>query len=190
MAMPSPEPDKLTYEDYCQIPEDRNRHEIVDGVHVVSPAPTLNHQDLAGEIYYRLRRFLDDHDLGRAWIAPVDVLLGPHDVLQPDVLFISKPNLAIAERANVKGAPDLVVEVLSSHRRHDVVHKRARYQVGGVQEYWLVDPEADAIQVLRRDAAGELVTAATLSRHEGPGLLVTPLLPGFTLDVGRLFAAP
>ena len=82
---------KLTYEDYVLFPEDGQRHEIIDGEHYVSPAPTPKHQRVSMRLSSRLHVFAEEHRLGEVLPAPTDVLLSRHDVLQPDILFISKP---------------------------------------------------------------------------------------------------
>src|SRR3712207_5649524 len=103
----------LTYEDYAQIPSDRNRYEILNGVLNVTPAPTTFHQDAVTNLVAILRDYVRRHGLGKVLVAPCDVLLSEHNVVQPDLLFVARERMAIIERANVKGAPDLVVEVLS-----------------------------------------------------------------------------
>ncbi|HEY7214836.1 MAG TPA: Uma2 family endonuclease, partial [Thermoanaerobaculia bacterium] len=87
---------KLTYEDYLQIPDDGKRHEIVDGVHYVSAAPFLRHQRIARRLAFRLEEFLRQHPLGEFFFAPTDVVLSPHDIVQPDLLFISNERAMIA----------------------------------------------------------------------------------------------
>ncbi|HVR98525.1 MAG TPA: Uma2 family endonuclease [Thermoanaerobaculia bacterium] len=177
---------KLTYEDYVLIPEDGLRHEILDGEHYVSPAPLLEHQDAAGFIYATLYFFVVERGLGRAYIAPVDVRFSDHDIVQPDVLFVSKERSGILRRHDVKGVPDLVVEVLSdSTRRIDEGIKRRLYEVAGVLEYWLVSLQDRTVRVYRRAGDG-FSPAATLSA-EAEDMLTTPLLPGLEIRVSRIF---
>jgi Uma2 family endonuclease len=149
-----------TYADYLTWPEDV-RYELIDGAaYLMAPAPTLDHQDIAGEIYFQLRRALAGKPC-RAFIAPVDVRLpkaGEEDelvdtVVQPDVLVVC--DRAKLDRRGVRGAPDLVVEVLSpSTASHDHVLKRRVYERAGVKEYWLVHP-ADRIVTIYRLLDGE-----------------------------------
>ena len=90
------------------------------------------------------------HDLGKILIAPLDVVLSDEDVLQPDILFVSRGRLGIITDRNVQGAPDLVVEVLSPGTAdRDRTLKRARYLRFGVREYWIVDPQSRTIEVLQ-----------------------------------------
>lgn len=177
---------KLTYEDYALIPDDGRRHEIIDGDEVVSPSPRTKHQRLVLEVAYRLRQPVQQHGLGEVFVAPFDVVLSDHDIVQPDVLFVADARLSLVDEVNCKGAPDLVCEVLSeSTRRTDLLRKRRLYERAGVQEYWAVDPTVDAVQVFRLEG-GRSVRAAELSAEAGDAL-TTPLLPDFALPLARLF---
>ncbi|MEA2692231.1 MAG: hypothetical protein QOJ16_1618 [Acidobacteriota bacterium] len=177
---------KLTYEDYLLFPEDGKRHEILDGEHYVTPAPPIEHQDFSGNLYLRLAPFVREHRLGRVNFAPVDVLLSEHDIAQPDLLFISNERATIVTAANVQGAPDLVIEILSnSTRRRDETLKRDRYERAGVLEYWLVDSKRRVVRVFRRSGAGFLAPQE-LSAVAGD-VLTTPLLPGLEILVSQIF---
>ncbi|HEX5714577.1 MAG TPA: Uma2 family endonuclease [Thermoanaerobaculia bacterium] len=137
---------KLTYEDYVLIPDDGKRHEILDGEHYVTAAPYPRHQAILGELH-----FLRQNRLGRVFLAPVDVLLSRHHIVQPDLLFISNERLTVLTEKNVQGAPDLVVEILSdSTRRIDEGLKLERYELLEVREYWTVDPSRNVVRVYRR----------------------------------------
>ena len=178
--------DLLTYEDYAAIPPDGRRHEIINGKHVVSPAPRTRHQRLVGELFFALRHYLREHGGGEVFIAPFDVLLDPHTVVQPDVCFVSEGRLQIVDEANCKGAPDLVIEVLSDGtRRQDLRDKRALYAASGVREYWVVDGARDGIWVLRLD--GSAYRQAADLTVDAKETLETPLLPGFSLPLASLF---
>jgi Uma2 family endonuclease len=178
---------KLTYEDYVRIPDDGRRHEIIDGEHYVTAAPFLPHGDVSIELATQLQFFVRRHRLGRIYHAPCDVLLSEHDIVQPDVLFISNARARIlADRKNVKGAPDLVIEILSkSTRRLDQETKLDLYDRYDVLEYWIVDPERQTAQVYRRAAEG-LRLSAELSAAAGD-VLTSPLLPGFSLPLAEIF---
>jgi Uma2 family endonuclease len=161
---------KLTYGDYAQIPDDGRRHEIIDGEHHVSPSPNADHQDLSGNLHALLHAFVRKHKLGKLYSAPFDVLLSPHDIVQPDILFISTAHRAILTKANVKGAPDLVIEILSRSTRHlDETLKRQRYEQLGVQEYWILRPTPQERPYLPPRPRRRLRQALRADRRRGPG---------------------
>lgn len=129
-----------TYADYCVLPQDFNRHEIIEGDHVVTPSPTTRHQRVLTKLTSLLIVHVETHGLGVVLAAPMDVLLAPTSVVQPDLLFISQGRLSIIKEANIQGAPDLVVEVLSpSTAAIDRGGKMALYARYGVAHYWIVD---------------------------------------------------
>lgn len=186
-TVPLHEIDKLTYEDYALIPDDGRRHEILGGDHVMSPAPKTRHQRLVGDLYFHLRRHVEEHGLGEVFVAPFDVLLSDHDIVQPDLVFVADARLGIVDEDNCKGAPDLVVEVLSgSTRRRDLIEKRRLYERTGVAEYWAVDPAIDAVQTFRADAGGRYARTGELTAEAGDAL-ASPLLPGWRLALADLF---
>ena len=177
---------KLTYGDYAQIPDDGRRHEIIDGEHHVSPSPNADHQDLSGNLHALLHAFVRKHKLGKLYSAPFDVLLSPHDIVQPDILFISTAHRAILTKANVKGAPDLVIEILSPSTRHlDETLKRQRYEQG-VQEYWIFDPRRKSVRIFRRGHGAGFGAPSELTATAGQ-VVTTPLLPGLEIALRELF---
>jgi Uma2 family endonuclease len=177
---------KLTYEDYVLFPEDGQRHEILDGEHYVTPSPTWDHQGAVGNLYLKLTPFVRERQLGKVGFAPFDVLLSEHDVVQPDLFFISTERQSILTEANAQGAPDLVIEVLSgSTQRRDGTLKRDRYEGFGVREYWMVDPVRRTVRIYRRKATG-FGDPALLSAAAGD-VLTTPLLAGLEIRVSEIF---
>jgi len=140
---------RYTYADYCTW-DDNERWELIDGVpYAMSPAPRPRHQNIAGEIYGQLRGFLKGKPC-KALISPLDVRLnadGEDDtVVQPDVVVIC--DRAKIDDKGCKGAPDLVVEVLSpSTSRRDRWEKLNLYRRCGVREYWIADPDTNTLQV-------------------------------------------
>jgi Uma2 family endonuclease len=186
MALPDPAR-KLTYEDLLLFPEDDLlRHEILDGEHYVTASPFRRHQRVSGNLHLLLAPFVRDRRLGEVYYAPVDVLLSPHDVAVPDLIFISNERLEILTEKNVQGAPDLVVEILSRSTGHrDRGIKLERYGLFGVREYWLVDPDRETLRVYRHDGARLALTADLSAASEAA--LSTPLLPGLTIPLRKVF---
>ena len=170
------------------LPEEEGRHyELIEGELFVNPAPLLKHQRILRRLLSALDRYFEEHGGGEVFCSPVDVVLAPDVVLEPDLVVIRSERAALLGAKNIQGAPDIVVEILSEGtRRRDVVIKGRLYEKFGVDEYWIVDPEIDAIQISRRrDDAFE--RALELSLESG-GAISSPLLPNFSLDVHRVFA--
>jgi Uma2 family endonuclease len=177
---------ELTYDDLELWPDDGKRHEIIDGDHYVTPSQMLRHQDVAGRLYFHVAAFLDDHPLGRVYIAPTDVVLSPKNVVVPDLLFVTRERQPILTPKNLQGAPDLVLEVVSdSTRRTDEVVKRKLYERFGVAEYWVADPVVDRLRIYRREG-GIFARAVELSAEAGDSL-TTPLLPGLSIPLTEIF---
>ncbi len=183
-------PVRLTYTDLCRLPDDGLRHELIDGEHYVTPAPTYRHQRVAMNVAGRLFMFLSEHRLGHVYMAPLDVLFSEQDVVEPDVLYLSEERLrGQQEDRYLTVTPDLVVEVLSPSTRHvDRGAKRRLYERQGVTEYWLIDPVLETVQVFRLQS-GRFEVAADLARQPGttPAALSTSLLPGLRLPLDDVF---
>lgn len=185
MALPDLTP-KLTYEDYLLFPDDDLRHEILDGEHYVSASPFIRHQDVSGNLYSLLRPFVRARRLGKVYYAPTDVVLSPHDVVVPDLLFVSKERMAIVQEKSVQGAPDLIVEILSKWtRQRDEGIKLDVYGRSGVREYWILDPERETLRVYR-EAERCLVLAEELSAGRSE-VLTSPLFPGLEIPLREIF---
>ena len=119
--------------------------------------------------------------------APLDVLLSAYDIVEPDLLVVTGDQTGILTEKNVQGPPALVIEVLSkSTRKRDAQTKRRLFERTGVREYWLVDPELDAVQVFRPTLEGRLARVVELTAEDGD-VLTTPLLPGCQIDLRELF---
>ncbi len=140
---------KLTYEDYEAFPDDGNRYEIIDGEVYVTAAPFEAHQWAVGEVQAILREHVRARGLGRVYPAPFSIVLGPHDVYEPDVLYIARERLNIIDgQGRVRGAPDICIEVTSaSTRERDRTLKYERYAHFGVREYWIIDPDPQTVEV-------------------------------------------
>lgn len=177
---------KLTYEALMQFPDDGMRHEVVDGAHHVTPAPSLKHQAVAGAVYFFVKGHVVRTGSGRVYVAPTDVVFSDVDVVRPDVLYVCEEHLAIRADTFIRGAPDLVVEVGSaSTRRRDLRDKLHLYERRGVQEYWFVDPELETVAVYRHED-GRFVRTHELSLDNGD-TLSSPLLPGLDIPLAEIF---
>jgi Uma2 family endonuclease len=136
-----PRQGEWTYEQWLQFPNDGWKYEIIDGVLYMSPPPTINHQDVSGELFTRMRLFARSHKLGVVLAAPCGVRLPTQPVpVEPDILFVRRERRSIIAERYVEGAPDLVVEVLSrSNADYDRTTKYRQYELAGVAEYWIVN---------------------------------------------------
>ena len=182
--MVSPKPKaKLTYEDYAKTPDDE-RWELIDGELFRMPSPNISHQRTSRRLLFRLAPFVEDRNLGEVFDAPIDVVLSDTDTVQPDLLFISRERMEIVSPLNVRGAPDLVVEIHSpSTAQRDLTTKRALYARHGVREYWPIDPEARTVTVLLLDN-GDFVEIGVY--REGD-TVISPTLEGFSFRVEEIF---
>ena len=174
---------KLTYQDYVELPDDR-RYEIIDGELYEMTAPTFRHQDILFNLTLIFGPYTRNNRLGKARFAPIDVIFAEGDIVQPDLVFVSEARRHIIQDHGIVGAPDLVVEVLSpSTEAHDRNRKAQLYERHGVAEYWMVDMEAETIEV-RRLRGGEYGDAEIYDS----GFVSTPLIPGLNVALADVFA--
>ncbi|MEA3346184.1 MAG: Uma2 family endonuclease [Chloroflexota bacterium] len=174
---------KFTYEDYLLMEEEK-RYEIIDGRRYMVPAPTPYHQWISARLEDALRTFVEAHDLGLVLDAPCDVVLSPTDIVQPDILFITQERRGIITERNIRGAPDLVVEVLSpSTAQKDRDLKRKLYAAHGVREFWVVSPEAQTVEVLEL-AEGGYRRVGLYARDES---LHSPSFPELVIPLEDVF---
>ncbi len=108
----------------------------------MNPAPNLYHQEISRRIQFQLYTQIELQELGVVINAPVDVQLSERNIVQPDLVVITKQRRHIMTPIKVKGIPDLLIEILSpSNPDHDLVTKRRVYEAHQVPEYWIVYPE-------------------------------------------------
>ncbi len=175
---------KLTYDDLLLFPNDGKRHELIDGEHIMSPSPKTKHQKASINLTALLFAFVRKANFGQVFAAPLDVMFSDFDVTEPDLLFISREHEEIITEDNVRGAPDLVVEILSPNTAEmDRRTKLRLYEKYGVREYWLVSPEAENIQILvLRGSKYEL-----LGNFSGTQEVHSEVLDGFTCKASEVF---
>jgi Uma2 family endonuclease len=178
---------KLTYDEFQTLPRDgRKLIELIEGEVFMTPSPNTKHQMAAGNLHFALRKFSDEHGLGRVFFAPYDVVFSKWTALEPDLIFIRKERLSIITDANVAGPPDLVIEILSpSNRAYDRKKKFRVYEEGGVSEVWYVDPEKRSVEILNIGPDRRYEVTAELS---GDAAIVSRALPGLALTLDQVFA--
>lgn len=175
---------KLTYADFVRFPRDGRRHELIEGVHVVSAAPSQWHQVLMLRLGIELEKYFEELRVGVVLLG-VDCKFSLFDVFCPDLVVVMNQQKILTKRF-VKGAPAIVIEILSpSTRRRDRGVKRAVYERAGAREYWIVDPDQDAITV-HLLVKGRFEKIEML-RARDEDVLSTDILPGFELSLRRLF---
>ena len=165
--------------DYDRLAE-QPRYELLLGKLVPAPSPSLWHQTVVSFLWRHLQR-IASQARGRAFTAPLDVVLADHSVVQPDVIYVSAGRTCIL-RDRVLGVPDLLIEVLSPGTvRRDTGEKMSLYALSGVPEYWLVDPTARRFDFLVNES-GRFVPPASLA-----GRYTSSRLPEIHLDVAELW---
>jgi Uma2 family endonuclease len=142
---------QITWQDVQQLPDDGHRHEAIGGELYVTPAPSIRHQRIARRLLYAMEPILGARGFGELFFAPTGVEFpATEEGVQPDLIFVSNERRGILTDPWIRGAPDLVVEILSpttAHRDRGVKFKL--YKRHGVEQYWIVDPDARAIEVWR-----------------------------------------
>lgn len=174
----------LTVHDYRELPELGQRYQLVEGDFHMAPAPNRYHQIYVGKIYHAIESYLELHPIGKAYVAPFDVYLTDLNVYQPDVSYFSQQRYSYLTKEGAKGAPELVVEVLSPASVHlDLGLKKEIYTRTGVREYWVVDPETFLVKVYLL-AQNSQTPVLTLDKT---GTLTSALLPEFSLPLSKVF---
>ena len=172
--------------------DDGERAELIDGeIYLMAPAPSRPHQKVSGEIFRQLANYLEGKKC-EAYSAPFDVRLfeqdgdAPEDVdtvVEPDITVVCDPSRL--DDRGCKGAPDMVVEILSpSTRRHDRLVKLNLYQRAGVREYWIVSPEEQAVEVFLLSGDGLLLPHEVYSRD---GIAKVNVLDGCFIELSKVF---
>lgn len=175
---------RYTYADYQALPDDGPRYELIGGELIMAAAPLTRHQIILVNLLVILDGYVRSRRSGRVLCAPIDVHLSDHDVVQPDIVFISAAHADRIVRVGIEGPPDLCVEILSEGtRKLDLDRKRRLYAEHGAGEYWVFDPDADTATVwrLREDA---VKPAATFTRTD---TMTSAMFPGLEIRLGEVF---
>jgi Uma2 family endonuclease len=173
---------RLDYTDYAQIPPDGKRWELLAGDPYATPAPSPVHQRVSKRLQRQLEAYFEARGLGEVFNAPIDVILTPHDVVQPDLVVVTDRTQISAR--GIEGPPTLVVEVLSpSTETHDRTVKSRRCAALGLRHYWIVDPAAKRLECYR-EAAGAY---ALVVQGEGDERTTHPDWPGLTISLADLW---
>jgi Uma2 family endonuclease len=182
--VPGPEQGQWTYSDYAALPDDGQRYEIVNGVLVMAPAPSPEHQSITVRLSHYLFVHVELAGRGHVLTAPIDVELGPKNVFQPDIVVILNAHLDKVAEKKIIGAPDLVVEVASpSTAVFDRLIKYEKYAHAGIAEYWIAKPATRTVEVLVLEA-GEY---RSLGIFNGQATLPSRTVPDLNVHVEQFF---
>jgi Uma2 family endonuclease len=182
MNAPQPVIHKYSYREYQNFPADGNRHEIIDGTHYRSPAPSTKHQTVSRRLQFQLYRQIEETKLGLVFDAPTDVELSKHDILQPDIIVVMNDRRRMVLPKRIVGVPNLVVEILSeSNPSQDRVLKFEMYQRVGLPEYWIVDPEEESIEQWTIQNGAYQMQSTSRERIE------SRTLPGIAVELANLW---
>jgi Uma2 family endonuclease len=193
MNMSLPERDlnrKYTYQDYLNLPEDE-RWELIDGVpYAMSPAPSRKHQRILNELSAEFAIYLRGKTC-ESYPAPFEVRLfaenetddSVNNVVQPDIVVVCDPSKL--DDRGCKGAPDLIVEILSSNWKHDRWTKYKLYERAGVREYWIVDPDRGSIEVFALNANGKYEISGVYGKEDE---LKVGIFEDLTIDLNIVFS--
>lgn len=173
--------------DYLATHHDRpQRSELIDGEVVVTEAK-LPHSHVPTQLLVAVEIWIRAGE-GRGYAStPNDVLIDEYNVFAPDLWWVAEERRPAPEQLDLECLADVVVEIRSPSRwAHDLAVKLPAYEALGVAEPWYVDTEARSVLVFRRSQAGSPTFDARLEVSEAE-VLTSPLLPGFTLDLGSIF---
>jgi Uma2 family endonuclease len=171
-----------TYNDYLGLDDDI-RYEIIEGDLLMAPAPDMEHHGISRDVGFDLWQYVKGKELGQVFYAPIDVILDEENVVQPDLVFISRGNLGILQKQGIIGSPDMVVEILSpSSFYRDRYEKKALYERFKVEEYWIVDPANSTVEVFVLEETGyQLFSFASES-----GTVRSRVIEGYAVDVAEI----
>ena len=181
-----------TYRAYCEMPDDGNRYEIIDGVPYMMAAPTRQHQDVLRELAVILRNYLRGKKCA-VYFSPFDVRLAIYGEIGDEVINVVQPDLMVfcdRNKLDEKGAiaaPDIAIEILSpSSAKNDRYRKFSLYEKAGVREYWIVDGANKTVEVLANHD-GKFALWAFLQIDD---VITSSVLEGLEIKMSDVFADP
>jgi len=175
---------KVTYRDILSLGESNQRVELFDGECIMAAMPTVQHQLIATRLTILLGQMVERLGSGILLGSPVDVVLSPTIVFQPDISYLSNERSSINDGKKFNAAPDLVVEITSeTTEERDRTFKFREYARGGAKEYWIVDPDKKQLEVYQNSEKGfQLIKIFTSGET-----LTTPLFPSANIPLREVF---
>ncbi len=177
---------RMSIDEFLALDETDGKWELDDGVLYIMSSGTRDHQFLGLEFCRRILDYVDSFDQPPAHIYHEMTTILSRELQrapEPDIVIVREGRPGVLEGRWVEGAPDIVVEILSTDRNRDLVRKRQIYAEAGVLEYWPVDPRNDTVTQLEL-REGEYVERAVLGDDD---ILTTPLLPGLSIPLAEIF---
>jgi Uma2 family endonuclease len=185
-AVSGPPQGHWTVADWEQLPADGYRYEIIAGMLYMTTAPSNFHQWIIQQFVERVGLPARQQQQAFYFVAPIGVLLGPRVAVQPDFVLVRQARAGIIRGGRIRGAPDLVVEVLSpGNTSHEQETKYQAYAAGGVAEYGMVDPRSRTLHYHQLQASGSYGAAQRFGEGEQVQFAA---VPGVVLAVADLFA--
>ena len=180
--------EKVNWERFREIElaeDDLFIYELFDGEIMKRSAPSLIHQRISRKLLGKMDAYIEEKKLGEIFSAPVDLNLDEHNAFQPDLAFISKERSFLIEDDDyIKGAPDLVVEIISPGTvKKDRVIKKNLCERFAIREYWLVDPLNKGIEIYIMQEDKYVLH----DLQEINGKISSTVLTGFELELGHIF---
>ncbi len=177
---------RMSLDEFLALGETDGRWELDDGVLYIMSSGTPDHQFLMGRFIWNFQNYLDQFDTPPAQFFHEMTTILSRELQrapEPDLVIILNESREIVGPVRVEGAPDIIVEILSTDRGRDLGYKRRIYAEAGVREYWPTDPRNDTLTRLQLQN-GEYIEQAVL----GPAdTLTTPLLPGLSIPLADIF---
>lgn len=166
---------------------DNYYYEIINGEMIRKSAPTPMHQEISRNLLYTLETFNRQYKKGSIFCAPIDVYLDEFNKPQPDLVFVSNEKKSIITNDGIIGIPDLIIEIISpTSLIRDRIEKKNLYEKMSVSEFWLIDPQYEAIEIYTlQNNRYELLSAATIFEGE----LKSALFEGLTINLPEIFSA-
>ena len=177
---------RVSLDEFLSMGKTDGKWELDDGVLYIMPSGTRDHQFLHFQFGWHIENYLNGFDEPPAHFYQEMTTILSRELQrapEPDMVVVLEGRPGVLEGRWVEGAPDIVVEILSTDRNRDLVRKRRIYAEAGVREYWPIDPRNDTVTQLElRD--GEYAERAVLGVND---TLATPLLPGLSIPLGDIF---
>ncbi len=173
---PPAEATRSPWEQFDALPDD-TKAELIDGELVYAMPASRAHNRVVGLVYTLLLAVAAKQGNGEAFTDQFEMRLGLQRFV-PDASFVRTEHLDRVLPTRIEGPADLVVEVLSLDSvARDRGVKLRDYAAAGVQEYWLLDPEAERIKVYSRQPDGTFELLAP----DRTGAMASRVVPGMRL---------